>query len=252
LAGGGESSSARKAYARQVKVEDILLLQRPSKLQEKDSMILEFSEEDAKEVSMPHDDALVVIVTVANHVVHRVLVDNGSSANILYWTIFQQLGIGWEKLKPFVSPLVGFMGEQVQPIGLISLPITVGTTPKQATIMVDFLVVNRPFAYNAIINHPALNQLKAATSTYHLKMKFSMLEGVGEVKGDQSMTRRCYNTSLKAPSGSTLLTISNMGSREKGGLQKEPAESLIDIEIVEGKVLKIRSQLTPETHSVLI
>jgi hypothetical protein len=84
--------------------------------------------------------------------------------------------------------------------------------------MVDFLVVDRPFAYNAIINHPAPNQLKAATSTYHLKMTFLMLEGVGEVKGDQSMTRRCYNTSFKAPSGSTLLTISNMGSREKGDL----------------------------------
>jgi hypothetical protein len=116
LAGGGESSSARKAYVRQVKVEDILLLQRPSKLQKKDSMILEFLEEDAKEVSMPHDDALVVTVTVANHIVHRVLVDNGSSADILYWTIFQQLGIVREKLKPFVSPLVGFTGEQFQPI----------------------------------------------------------------------------------------------------------------------------------------
>jgi hypothetical protein len=241
LAGGGESSSARKAYARQVKVEEILLLQMPSKLQKKDSMILEFSEEDAKEVSMPHDDALVVTVIVANHVVHRVLVDNGSSAYILYWTVFQQLGIGREKLKPFVSLLIGFTGEQVQPIGLISLPITARTAPKQAIIMVDFLVVDRPFAYNAIINHPALNQLKAVTSTYHLKMKFSTLERVSEVKGDQSMTRRCYNISLKAPSGSALLTISNMGSREKGDLQKEPAEPLIVIEIVEGKVLKIRS-----------
>ena len=42
-------------------------------------MALSFSEEDARGVVIPHDDALVVTVTVAKHVIHRILVDNGSS-----------------------------------------------------------------------------------------------------------------------------------------------------------------------------
>ena len=52
------------------------------------SIILSFSEEDARRVVMPYDDALVVTMTMANHTIHRILVDNESSANILYWPAF--------------------------------------------------------------------------------------------------------------------------------------------------------------------
>ncbi|XP_059428567.1 uncharacterized protein LOC132162341 [Corylus avellana] len=197
---------------------------------------------------MPHDDALVVMVTVANHAIHQIFVDNGSLANILYWPVFKQMEIDRERIKPFGSPLVGFAGEQVQPMGLISLPIISGIAPKQSTIMVDFLVVDRPSAYNAIIGRPSLNKLKAATSTYHLKMKFPTNEGVGEVKGDQVAARKCNNTSLKMPSGSAPLTINNVGSRKEG----EPVEELVDVAVGEGKVVKIGSQLTPKVREGLI
>ncbi|XP_059428602.1 uncharacterized protein LOC132162383 [Corylus avellana] len=210
LASGGESSSARKAYAKQARMEEIFALEKPSKIQKREPSVLTFSEEDAKEVSMPHDDALVIILTVANHAVHQVLIDNGSSADIIYWTVVQQLGIGREKLKPFLSSLIGFAGEHVQPIGLISLPVTAGTAPRQSTIMVDFLVIDQPSAYNMIIGRPALNQLRAVTSTYHLKMKFPTIEGVGEVRGDQVVARRCYNTSLKKCPKSALLMIGSL------------------------------------------
>jgi hypothetical protein len=54
--------------------------------------------------------------------------------------------------------------------------------------MVKFLLVDQPSAYNAIIGRASLNELKAVTSTPHLKMKFLTEEGVGEVKGDQWVT----------------------------------------------------------------
>jgi hypothetical protein len=127
----GESNSTRKAHARRVNKEEILFLERPSKAQKKDPMILLFSEEDVKGVAMPHDDALVVTIMVENHTIHRILVDNGSSADILYLPIFKQMGINQERIKPFGSPLVGCTGEKVQPMGIISLSITMGTTPKQ-------------------------------------------------------------------------------------------------------------------------
>jgi hypothetical protein len=68
------------------------------------------------------------------------------------------MGIERDIIKPFGSPLIGFGGEQVQPIGIIPLPVTAGTTPRLSTVMVDFLVVDRPSAYNGIIGRPALNK----------------------------------------------------------------------------------------------
>jgi hypothetical protein len=53
-----------------MRVEEIFLLQRPSKIAKKDSMVISFSEKDAKRVMMPHDNALVVTLTVANHMIH--------------------------------------------------------------------------------------------------------------------------------------------------------------------------------------
>jgi hypothetical protein len=68
-------------------------LHRPTKSAKIESVVLSFFEEDARGVIMPHDDALVVTLTVANHGIHRILVDNGSSVDILYWLAFQQMGI---------------------------------------------------------------------------------------------------------------------------------------------------------------
>jgi hypothetical protein len=128
-------------------------------------VVLSFIEEDARGVVMPHDDALVVTVTVANHAIHWILVDNGSSADILYWLAFKQMGIDQDRIKPFGSPFMGFGGEQVQPIGIIPLSVIAGTTRRLSTVMVDFLVVDQPSTHNAIIGRPALNKLRAATST---------------------------------------------------------------------------------------
>jgi hypothetical protein len=190
-------------------------------------VVLSFLEEDSRRVAMPHDDALVVTLTVANHAIHRILVDNGSSTDILYWPAFQQMGIEREKIKPFGSPLVGFGGEQVQPMGIISLPVTVGTVPRLSTVMVDFLVVDRPSAYNAIIGRLALNKLRATTSTYHLMMKFPTEEGVGVVRGDQLTAMRCYNISMKV---SDLITFTMASvSKAKG----EPAEPFEEVAVGE-------------------
>jgi hypothetical protein len=60
-----------------------------------------------------------------------------------------------------------------------------------------------------------LNKLKAATSTYHLMMKFQIEERVGEVRGDQLVARRCYNISMKKVSDPTTLTVASV-SEAKG------------------------------------
>ena len=82
------------------------------------------------------------------------------------------------------SPLVGFGGMKVQPVGTVTLPVIVGAYPQQVTRDVNFLVVDCSSSYNAIIEIPTLNSWKAVTSTYHLLVKFPIECGVGQVQGD--------------------------------------------------------------------
>ena len=83
--------------------------------------------------------------------------DNGSSANILYYPAFQQMKLGRDQLRLVNSPLVGFGGTKVQPVGTITLPVVVGAYPQQVTKDVNFLLVNCSSSYNAIIGKPTLN-----------------------------------------------------------------------------------------------
>jgi hypothetical protein len=215
-------------------------LYKPSKVAKTELVVQSFSEEDARGVMMPHDDALVVTLTVANHGIHRILVDKGSSADILYWQAFQQMGIDRDRIKSFGSPLVRFGEEVVYPLGIIPLPVMVGTAPRISIVMVDFLVINRPSAYNAIMGRPALNKLRAATSTYHLIKKFPTEEGAGEVRGDQLTARKCYNLSMKALD-TTTLTVASV-SKARG----EPVEPVEEVSVGEGRILQIGTCLNAE------
>ena len=50
--------------------------------------VIGFTEEDAWHLHHPHDDTLVVSIRVGDYNTYRVLVDNGSSTNSLYYTAF--------------------------------------------------------------------------------------------------------------------------------------------------------------------
>jgi len=161
-------------------------------------MVVGFSDDDYAGVSLPHTDALVVTLTIVNYQTRWILVDTGSSTDILFKSAFDYMGVPREKVVPVSCHLLGFAGEKVLPLGSSDLPVTAGTYPRQRVIMVKFLIVDRISAYNAIIGRTALNDLKAVTLTPHLSMKFLTEEGVGVVKGDQKEARRCYNLSLKS------------------------------------------------------
>ena len=119
------------------------------------------------------------------------MVDNRSTADILYYPAFQQMRIDRERLVPTNALLVGFEGTRVYPLGAVTLPITVGDYPQQITKDVTFLVVDYSSTYNAILGQPTLNSWKAVISTYHLMIKFPIEYKVGEVRGDQVAAREC-------------------------------------------------------------
>ena len=98
---------------------------------------------------------------------------------------------------PTNAPLVGFGGISVLPLGAITLSVTVGDYPQQITKDVTFLVVNCSSTYNGILGRPMLNSWKAATSTYHLMIKFPTEYEIGELRGDQVAAREFYIAMLE-------------------------------------------------------
>ena len=94
-----------------------------------DELAITFKDKDARRLHHPHDDAIVITLTIANYITRRVLIDNGSSANIIYYTAFQQMRINKELLRLVNVPLIGFGGMKVLLVGTISLLVMVGSYP---------------------------------------------------------------------------------------------------------------------------
>ena len=186
----GSSKKARKTYFRMV--QNVQLMGSVPKIAWRESPIIGFLEKDARRLHHPHDDALVVSIRIEDYNMHRVLVDNGSSTDILYYPTFQQMGIDREWMILMNAPLIGFGGTRVLPLGAITLFVVVGDYPQQIAKHVTFLVVDYSSAYNAILRRPTLNSWKAVTSTYHLMIKFPTVYGVGELRGNQVAARECY------------------------------------------------------------
>ncbi|GFY81120.1 hypothetical protein Acr_01g0009290 [Actinidia rufa] len=139
-----------------------------------------FNNDDLRGLHLPYDNALVVSAVIANFNVQRILVNNGSSADILFVSTFDKMKIGLDKLHLFHTPLVRFGGNMMHPLGWIKLPVTLGTEPHQTTVWQDFIVVDFPLPYNAILGRLTLGGTRTITLTYHLKMKFPTSTGVGE------------------------------------------------------------------------
>ncbi|GAV71419.1 hypothetical protein CFOL_v3_14913, partial [Cephalotus follicularis] len=96
--------------------------------------VISFSEVDYEGVRLPHDDLVVVTLQVELFTMKRILVDSGSSTNILYKHAFNQLRIPADQLRPVKTPLVGFAGEMVHPLGSIDLSVVAGTVPCQTQV----------------------------------------------------------------------------------------------------------------------
>ena len=158
--------------------------------------------------------------------------DNGSSVDILYYLAFQQMRLEQDILRPMCSPLIGFGGMKVQPVGTVTLPVVVGSYPQQITKSVNFLVVDCSSSYNVIIGRPTLNSWKAVTSTYHLSVKFPMEYGIGQAQGDQLAARECYLAMMALDEQVQTMSI------EERRFVAEPTEVLEDIPLEEGNPKK--------------
>ncbi|XP_012840429.1 PREDICTED: uncharacterized protein LOC105960762 [Erythranthe guttata] len=170
---GGDSQNARRSLARSARMNQEHASPSASiyQIRRYDHSIV-FNSSDLKGPDEDHIDALVITASVANFLVKKILVDGGSSADIMYLHAFKQLGIDNAQFSPISTPLKGFTGDGVLSMGEVELPISLGDNPCQITKIIKFLIVDKPSPYNIILERPAIHTFKSVPSSYHQKWKF--------------------------------------------------------------------------------
>ncbi|KAJ8505716.1 hypothetical protein OPV22_006602 [Ensete ventricosum] len=193
---------------------------------------------------------------MANAYVKRVMIDTGSSVDILYFNAFQRLGLTDLDLAPLTFTLTGFTGDSVSPLGATTILIMFGGEPRSKTLLVSFMVVKLPSVYNAIIGRPTLNRLRAVVSTFHRIIKFPTRTGVGEVRSDPGESRQCYlmaTTLFKKPRTRPVGTIPP--DPEESALDPHSAEKVLELPLDPShpdKLVKVGSGLTESQQVQLI
>ena len=252
FSGGGESNSARKAHLRNIRSRETLEVQIVSKLPHQHTIIT-FSDSDMEGCQHPHDYPLVIKTVVANKMIHRVLVDNGSSVDIIFASAFEKISIGREKLEQVNACLRGFSGERVLPLGSIQLVLTLRGPLCQDTTTVRFLIVDASSAYNMLLGRPSLNAIRAIPSAYHMVIKFPTTNGVGMVRGNQRIARECYSASMKQNMVDNIC-MDELDMRYEVSTRPAPSEELEPIQLSDQleHLVYIGSKLTEDIKSPLI
>ena len=156
-------------------------------------LVMGFSDEDKIGTIQPHDDTLVITLRIWRYDMKRVMVDQGSTTEIIYPNLYKGLNLKFEDLTPYSSPLVSFEGKLIIPKGQIRLPMQTGSE----VVKVDFIVVEAYSPYIAIVARPWFHMLGEVSSTLHQKIKYSSESQIKEILGDQSMVRQCLVAAIQ-------------------------------------------------------
>ncbi|KAK0608249.1 hypothetical protein LWI29_027904 [Acer saccharum] len=129
----GRSNRERMSEVREVMYEsrsmEINSVQRNPKKGREGHDPITFTAEDSDGIDAKPNDAIVVGVRIAHRDVLRVMIDNGSSADILSARVYDELRLDRKDLEPFHVPLKGFGSAEVRSLGTVKLPVRFGTAP---------------------------------------------------------------------------------------------------------------------------
>ncbi|XP_057510747.1 uncharacterized protein LOC130793111 [Actinidia eriantha] len=165
-------------------------------------------------VQHPHSDPLVVQLKIGGYDVKRILVDTRSSVEVMYSDLFKQLKLPQDELKSARAPLVGFNAQAHWPLGTVSLKIRAGSQE----LMTEFVVVDIPSPYNAIVGRDWLHRMKGVAFKLHQAIKFVTPRGEEAIYGDQVAAKQCY-----------LATVSTKTAVKEVQMVEEDIEMLEDV-----------------------
>jgi hypothetical protein len=148
-----------------------------------------FSVQDVNLASFSHTDAMVLTVHIDRWDVTKILVDNGSQAEILFLSAYEKMGYDKKKLKEPMKPLYGFGGKRIKPVGVITLSVSLDTPQNPRTKYITFDVVDMLYPYNAIFRWGLLNTFEAALHSAYLYFKVSATFSIITVFNSQKEAR---------------------------------------------------------------
>jgi hypothetical protein len=143
----------------------------------------------------------------------KVLIDNGSSINIMYEDTMHKLGITQNMLQPSHVTFHGIVpGISCSPIGKIRIDVLFGTKENCRVECIEFEIVDLESPYHALLGRPALAKFMASTHMAYLKMKMPGPEGEITISGN-------YKRSMECAAASSALAESLVIKEEKKRIQ---------------------------------
>ncbi|KAF8064710.1 hypothetical protein N665_1172s0007 [Sinapis alba] len=163
---------------------------------------ISFSPDDLFGVSLPHNDPLLVVLAIDKYDVTKVLIDTGSSVDIIFQETLMKMGIDLKDVKPSSRTLTGFNGSSEVTLGTIRLSVQA----EGVTRVVKFLVVSIKTPYHVILETPWLHSMRAIASTYHQCVKFLGIDGtIKSIRGDQRAARDLLIATVKLQHSQSLV-----------------------------------------------
>jgi hypothetical protein len=130
-------------------------------------------------VPSPGKYPLVVDPIIGNVRLTKVLMDGGSSLNIIYVETLGLLRIDLSSVRTGAAPFHGIIpGKRVQPIGQLDLPVCFGTPSNFRRETLTFEVVGFRGTYHAVLGRPCYAKFMAVPNYTYLKLKMPGPNGV--------------------------------------------------------------------------
>ncbi|XP_020426548.1 uncharacterized protein LOC109950824 [Prunus persica] len=173
LADSEESGLTKKENKRKIKQATVISQVSTDLPLAEDDPMIGFQKKDLISLDMPHNDALVISIQIAQAMVDRIHADEGSAANILQLAVIQQMGLE-TKINKLARSLTGFNGATTVTVGTIDLDVY---SPPVISLQ-TFMVINEVSPYNGILGRPWIGKINAITSATHQKIRYQSLGAV--------------------------------------------------------------------------
>jgi hypothetical protein len=159
---------------------------------------------------------LLVDPVIRESRVKKVLVDGGSSINVIFPRTLLGLGVALKKLNESDTPFFGIVPTEGEyPLGHIYMHVTFGTLENYRTKFLRFEVASFDCGYNAIIGRPGLAKFMAIPHYSYMISKMSGPQGIITVHADFQGAVECFYVIIQAALTTKPPTTSSVQENSK-------------------------------------